>query len=257
MVILCFPIMSRTSLGTNLSYSYTNTAASMIHWPYKAPHTALPHPVSATVQCIPSGSTWCQCLAVMMCPREYVWSWRTIFGLLEVPEVKYIIMGSEALVSLLSKLSEAFSTSASKSSHPSRGAPESILTFREGMSSAASTAPLMLDWSVHMTALTSADLILYSMSCLVSMWVAGATIAPSLWRATMEYQNWYFCFRMSMTTSPLPIPCAARQFAVLSLILLMSAKVNLCSSPETLSHTRATRSGSFSAMSSTMSYPKL
>ena len=41
------------------------------------------------------------------------------------------------------------------------------------------------------------------------------------------------------------------------LILLMSENVNVCCSPDWLSQTSATLSGSAAAMSSTMSYPKL
>ena len=115
----------------------------------------------------------------------------------EVPDVKYMSMGSVTLVAL-------------KSTQPSLFSPTRALSCSEGMFSAASTEPLMLDWSVQMTALTLAALILYSMSCLVSMWVAGAAMAPILWRATMQNQNWYLCFRISMTTSPLPMPCERR-----------------------------------------------
>ena len=58
---------------------------------------------------------------------------------------------------------------------------------------------------------------------------------------------------MTMTKSPLPRPWAANMFAVLSDQRFMSANVNTCSSPSGLHQTMARRSGSFSAMSSTMS----
>ena len=54
-------------------------------------------------------------------------------------------MGSVTLVSILSSTSEAFSTSALKSTQPSLFSPTRALSCSEGMFSAASTEPLMLD----------------------------------------------------------------------------------------------------------------
>ena len=59
-VILYFPNLDNNFVWSNLAKSYTNTQAPQIHCPYNLPQTALPQPVSATVKCIPFGSTLCQ-----------------------------------------------------------------------------------------------------------------------------------------------------------------------------------------------------
>ena len=55
-LILYLSIIESMAWGSNLSKSKTKVAPSIIHTEYILPQAVLAHPVSATVQCIPSGS---------------------------------------------------------------------------------------------------------------------------------------------------------------------------------------------------------
>ena len=61
-----------------------------------------------------------------------------------------------------------------------------------------------------MQALIPAALTLYSMSCFLSMNVAGTMTAPILCRAMDRYQNWKLCFTTTRTLSPLVLPIDER-----------------------------------------------
>ena len=73
------------------------------------------------------------------------------------------------------------------------------LSSSEGMFSEMSTCSAISQVPVHTQALIIAALTRYSMSCFLSMKVAGTMMAPILWSATERYQNWMLCFTTTRT----------------------------------------------------------
>ena len=159
----------------------------------------------------------------------YSESCSTILGLPDVPDEKYMSMGSAAAVSRRAKSSEAARTPVLKSIQPSRSAdaahtpsgPESaapssspssgntrlpsassgvrpppapftrMRVFSVGHASATlSTTSAMVPSDVAMTALMDAPFKRYSRSCSLSMNVAGTMTAPSFASAVAANQNW-------------------------------------------------------------------
>ena len=158
----------------------------------------------------------------------YSESCRTILGLPEVPDEKYMSIGSRASVGLRSNSSDAARTPVLKSSHPSRSMPAAQMpsgpesagpmsspSGRIGLLSASTgvrpppapftrifvstdghvpaTLSMMSAISptdVEMIALMEAPFKRYSRSCFLSMNVAGTMTAPSLASAVATNQNW-------------------------------------------------------------------
>ena len=89
------------------------------------------------------------------------------------------------------------------------------------------------------------------------MWVPGIAIAPILCNATIQNQNSYLFFNVSITQSPFLIPKLLNKFAALLEYSLISLKVKICSSLLSLVQIKAILSGSISAYLSTTSNPKL
>ena len=159
----------------------------------------------------------------------YSESCSTILGLPDVPDEKYMSMGSAAAVSRRSKSSDAARTHVLKSSQPARstpaahtpsgpdsalpsGRPSSGNTRLPSASSGVRPPPApftrmrrssvghasatrshtsaMSPSDVAMTALTDAPFRRYSRSCSLSMKVAGTMTAPSFASAVATNQNW-------------------------------------------------------------------
>ena len=151
-----------------------------------------------------------------------------------------------------------FSISSQNSSQPSLFSP--TITFFSSVgdsASAASTCSLSSSSLVQTIILTSAALLRYTISFLVSRCVAGIAIAPSLCRPMIAIQNSYWRFRISITLSPFLIPSALKKLAAWLLSALISANVNVRSSSLSFVHSSARLSGFSFASSSTTSKPKL
>ena len=111
--------------------------------------------------------------------------------------------------------------------------------------------------STLITAFTSACFNLNSISWSFNMCVAGITIAPILWSATIQNHHSNLFFKVSITLSPFLMPNPLSKLTVLLEYSLISLNVNVWFSSSSLVQINATLSGSISAYLSTTSKPKL